>query len=295
VTVDAAQWSSLDDKDARAVATSIARQSGAALIDIRAGRRTRTALFDLNGEHLAFVPGGEVRLGYDGDRFPADVITRGFVDARTSDPRTVSVPSLLVAVDAVEAGAVKVSPDDPDIIELLTELRDTLPGNLTRPRQIEISQQARVVLRPNGAVAAAWLLDTPSFDAEIQRLAALGQRLLTPDEWEHACGAGATTLFRWGDTVPAGNDPTTATRGPHHQPNAFGLRIATDPYLAERTANRAVICGGDGGGAVCGGAQGLTAWLTVATSFRDAEFSTWTVENEEHVDQMFVRPAIALT
>ncbi|BEL03200.1 hypothetical protein Q0Z83_013910 [Actinoplanes sichuanensis] len=24
----------------------------------------------------------------------------------------------------------------------------------------------------------------------------------TPDEWEHACGAGATTLFRWGDDYP---------------------------------------------------------------------------------------------
>jgi hypothetical protein len=39
-------------------------------------------------------------------------------------------------------------------------------------------------------------------------LARTGMRLPTCDEWEHACGAGASTLFRWGDDSPADFYPT---------------------------------------------------------------------------------------
>ncbi|MGW1061035.1 hypothetical protein [Micromonospora rubida] len=38
-----------------------------------------------------------------------------------------------------------------------------------------------------------------SYDDALCEAADLGLRPATPDEWEYACGAGATTLFRWGD------------------------------------------------------------------------------------------------
>ena len=48
--------------------------------------------------------------------------------------------------------------------------------------------------------------------AEVETaLAAQGLRLPTCDEWERACGAGATTLFRWGDDTPADFYPGEAS------------------------------------------------------------------------------------
>jgi hypothetical protein len=78
------------------------------------------AVFLVGGERFAFVPGGEVTVGFDGHRFEptaqqeADYTggagengfglnIRQFTDSMTSPLRTVVVPPLLVAVEAVEA------------------------------------------------------------------------------------------------------------------------------------------------------------------------------------------------
>ncbi len=289
---DAAQWSRLDADAAGEVAQAIAGRSGATLVEVRqheyAGRRGPVAVFVAGGERFAFVPGGEVTAGFDADRFEPAVeqeasfaedaaeygITatlRQFTGSVTSPPRTVVVPPLLVAVDAAEAGVVAVPPDHPDIVRRVDRLRQrSRPAGDPAPGQAEWSDAARVSLRPDWTVEAAWLLDRPSYDDEVARLAGLGQRLLTPDEWEHACGAGAVTLFRWGDSNP-GSDPWTMDAGPHREPNLFGLRIGQDPYCEERTAVRDVVCGGDGGSAVCGGAGSFLSWLTIATAYRDPE------------------------
>ncbi|GAA2580067.1 hypothetical protein GCM10010399_07320 [Dactylosporangium fulvum] len=313
--VDAAQWFSLDVDAAESVARSIAGRSGAELAEVRphesAGRRGPVALFAVGGEQFAFVPGGEVAVGFDGDRFEptpqqeasfADSADeygiegdiRQFTDSVTSPVRTVVVPPLLVAVEAVEAGAVAVPPDHPDIVRRVDRTRRR-PGPAMEPppRQIEWSGAARAILRPDWTVEAAWLLGSPSFDGEVARLAALGQRLLTPDEWEHACGAGATTLFRWGDANPD-SDPWSAKTGPHRGPNLFGLHIGQDPYCEERTASRDVVCGGDGGSAVCGGVGSFLSWLTIATAYRDVHYAA-EVASDDNFGTMRVRPAIPLT
>ena len=137
------------------------------------------------------------------------------------------------------------------------------------------------------------MLGAPTVDGEVARLAAAGQRLLTPDEWEHACGAGATTLFRWGDDNPD-SDPWSARTGPHRGPNLFGLLIGQDPYCEERTASRDVVCGGDGGSAVCGGSGSFLSWLTIATAFRDVQYAA-EVAADDTFGTMRVRPAIPLT
>ncbi|MGW3344526.1 hypothetical protein ACWDA3_14530 [Nonomuraea rubra] len=126
-------------------------------------------------------------------------------------------------------------------------------------------------------------------------LAGRGLRMPTPDEWEHACGAGADTLFRWGgecplDRIPYGPD------GPHEQRNAFGLRIAYDTYRAELSTDTTAVHGGDGGESVCGGYGHLLAWLPLATANRNpnmAEF-VYGPEGEDLCEDFSTRPVLTL-
>ncbi|MFI7547410.1 hypothetical protein [Actinoplanes sp. NPDC049599] len=308
--VDAAQWSRLDAEAAEQVAKSIAVRSGAKLAEVRpheyAGRRGPVAIFVVGGKQFAFVPGGEVTVGFDGHRFEptpqqeasfteagleGDI--REFTDSVTSRLRTVVVPPLLVAAEAVEAGAVAVPPDHPDIVRRVDRIRRRpRPAAEPAPGQVEWSGTARAILRPDWTVEAAWLLGSPSYNGEVARLAGLGQRLLTPDEWEHACGAGATTLFRWGAANPD-SDPWSAATGPHRGPNLFGLSIGQDPYREERTSVRDVVCGGDGGSVVCGGAGSFLSWLTIATAYRDLHYAA-EVASDDSFGTMRLRPAIPL-
>ncbi|MCW2913427.1 MAG: hypothetical protein JWN52_1495 [Actinomycetia bacterium] len=313
--LDYEQWLGLADRDARRLAEEIADRVGAELVEVRAGsyagRRTRSALFSRDGVIYGLVPGGRVSVGYDGRRFtgtaaqvaeyagsaeeyglPADI--REFVDRMTSPPRVVGLRPLLVAVEAQEAGLRAVSPEDSRIAELVADSQADFFMHQLPPPSIEWNGRARAELAPDGTVVRAWLIEVPTLAEEKSRLAGEGLRLLTPDEWEHACGAGATTLFRWGDHCPADRYPD----GPaalNQEPNAFGLRIAHDPYRDERTADPAVVCGGDGGGMMCGGAGFFLAWLTLATSYRDTDHGDWTVQNDDDPLKNLVRPAIPLT
>jgi hypothetical protein len=119
-------------------------------------------------------------------------------------------------------------------------------------------------------------------------LAADGLRLPTADEWEYACsggddGAGAPTIFHWGDTIPARlparhDLPYNTTEGDggdengderiEMEPNGFGLRIAFDPYDLELVTGPDEFRGGDGGVAICGGDGLFRAWICLASAHR---------------------------
>ena len=123
------------------------------------------------------------------------------------------VPPLLVSVTAIEAGLVPVPPGHPKITRLLANLLNQERWRSAAPKGIEVHMQARVTLNRDWTISGAWLLETPSYGQVVNELAEAGQRLLIPDEWEHACGAGAATLFRWGDDCP----PDTCARRVHHR------------------------------------------------------------------------------
>ncbi|MEW2518397.1 hypothetical protein [Actinacidiphila alni] len=127
-------------------------------------------------------------------------------------------------------------------------------------------------------------------------LAARGLRMPTSDEWEHACGAGADTLFRWGADCPLDRIPYDDAAGPQHRPNAFGLRIAYDTYRAEVTSDATGVHGGDGGESVCGGYGNLLGWLPLATANRNpgmAEF-VYGPEGEGLCEDFSTRPVLPL-
>lgn len=317
--IDLTGWAALDDEAARRRADRIAATVEAELVGLRwheyHGRRMRQAMFQRGGTTFALVPGGEVQVGYDMDRFaPSAEMAKQYeqylavVPDRTAEPalpdliaryttrrRTVTIPPLLVATKPVESGVVPCPPDDPRIVELMARWpAPPNPEEYAPIREIEVYRRARMVVRRDNTVLEAWLIDPVPYDRIVADLAAVGERLPTPGEWEYACGAGVETLWRWGSDCPYEGIPYPDQDGPHREPNLWGLSIVENPYWYERTAVPEVCCGGDGGTALHHEDFGqVGAWLTVATSYRNEQFNRYVAEREKP-STSWIRPVIAL-
>ncbi|MFE0457940.1 hypothetical protein ACFW1A_01605 [Kitasatospora sp. NPDC058965] len=256
-------WRALDRAAATQHAQDAARTVDGGVVEVRTvehlGGAFQRVVVEVGGRDFALVPGGEVAVGFDLDRWePApkqltcyqeETLGGGFgfaADLRDhlaqvlSPRRTVAVPTLLVALEPVA----------------LTDPPADMPG----------------------------------------ALAEQGLRLPSPDEWEHACGAGAGTLFRWGDHCPLDRTPYLAGDGPQRERNAFGLRIAYDTYQPELTSDPAAVHGGDGGEAECGGYGTLTAWLPLATANRNPAMAEFLhgEDGESMYEDFATRPVLEL-
>ncbi|WP_117670182.1 hypothetical protein [Micromonospora sp. MW-13] len=310
-----ARWNELSDGSATRVARAIAGDHDVDLVEVRwhqyAGRRQRVALFDRAGLRFSLVPGGRVHLGYDGARFvptPQQAASyaesadeyglpalAAFVDAMTSPARVVSLPAMLVAVEAMDACAKILPSDDPRVQQLL------LTANVRPGTTLSMSGggggggKLSVELDSAGQVRRARLLEQISYDGAIREAATLGLRPASPDEWEYACGAGAATLFRWGDDSPSDGYPYDHRTGSHREPNLWALAIGQDSYQHEWTSEPTIVCGGDGGGATCGGMGFFLGWLTLATAYRDAGFGAWLNSDDGYVNELLLRPVIDLS
>jgi hypothetical protein len=262
--LELASWRRLGSAAAQRLAERIADDIGAELVEVRphryAGRPGRIARYRRDGTLYALVPGGEVMLGYDGawftptpelaadyaawpDGLPSDI--RAFVDLVTSPPRVRQLPTLLVAVEAVEPGVRPADPDDPHVRVVLAALQRDWeqlyrpPGRITHYDWGSVEVRVDERCQPTSARVVEYVTRA----AVVDDLASRGLRLLSPDEWEHACGAGAKTLFRWGDDCPTDCYPTQRRDGPHRLANAFGLVIGHDPYRPECTADPGFVAG----------------------------------------------------
>jgi hypothetical protein len=135
------------------------------------------------------------------------------------------------------------------------------------------------------------VLEEYDHEALIATLQRDGLRLLTSDEWEHACAAGTRTLWRWGNSCPSDEQPHGKIRFPElKKPNAFGLSIAQDPYKWEYVMEQQRMRGGDGGDAVCGSYGCVAAWLACASPYLWPMFDA-----DSYLDEGFVRRALSLT
>lgn len=255
------RWRSLDLAAARRFAADAAVRVGGRLLTAETvehlGEPFHRVRIGREGQEFALIPGGRVRLGFDPEAWRP-------TPAQEAD-----------YAESLEEGF----GCEPD-------LRAHLAGELSPVRTVEL---ATVLMAVRDEVAPEPPDDMPA------ALAARGLRLPGADEWEHACGAGARTLFRWGDECPLG-EPSYGDGGIRHEPNAFGLRIAYDSYAAELSEDRGSVHGGDGGAAVCGGYGDLLGWLPLATAHRNpgmAEFA-YGPDGAYAWDCFTVRPVLTL-
>jgi hypothetical protein len=209
-----------------------------------------------DGSEFALVPGGTIELGHDRARSPA--LTEQARESWAESMRSFALPPL----------------EDYLAATMLPKRTAVLDGLL-------VETIAKPIARTKG-----------DFDHEalVTSLVKDGLRLLTSDEWEHACAGGARTLWRWGDTCPADEHAFGNVRFSELKAtNAFGLAIAQDPYRWEYTSDPLCMRGGDGGDALCGGYGNVATWLSLASAY------VWPMLSaDSYLDEGFVRRARSL-
>ncbi|MGW1673877.1 hypothetical protein [Streptomyces sp. NPDC002324] len=256
------RWRSFEVATAWRVAREAAGLVGGRLVGVEAvehlGEPSHRVRIERDGQEFALIPGGRVTLGFDPETWrPTPEQTADYAASRE---------------EGFGYGA---------------DLREYLARVLSPRRTVVLPT---VLMAVEGERLTEAPADMPAV------LAARGLRMPTSDEWEHACGAGAGTLFRWGDECPLDRVPYGDHTGPHNEPNAFGLRIAHDTYSTELTSDTREVRGGDGGESVCGGYGHLLAWLPLATAHTHpdtAEF-VYGEDGEGLYDDFTVRPVLAL-
>lgn len=256
------QWRSFDAATARRVAREAAGLVEGRVTDVETvehlGAPLHRVRIERGGREFALIPGGRVSLGFDLDAW------------RPTPEQTADY------AESLEQGF-GYGPD----------LRAHLAQVLSPRRSVVLAAVLMAVEDENLTEPPA---DTPA------ALAAQGLRMPSADEWEHACGAGADTLFRWGGDCPLDRLPYGDRTGPQNQPNAFGLRIAYDTYSAELTSDATAVHGGDGGESVCGGYGHLLAWLPLATANRNPSMAEFVhgPDGEDLYEDFSTRPVLPL-
>ena len=293
--VTLAQWDTIFSAQRESIARTLSKQlpEGFMFVGLhphRCGEAEReVAMYSLGGSRFAFVPGGTFTLGFDvGDWQPNSEEVESYLTAAadsgieasiheyvgtvTLRPRSVVVPGLLVEVEPRELGWNAISLDDPEVREMMREY-----GSRATVESSRGSTSTRIRPGSDGIMIAerAYTRTHGDFAAELK---ADGFRFPTSDEWEYLCGAGESTLFRWGNHMPRDrqrdepdSDRVMAECFPHERPNAFGLMIASNSYHSEMVAELGRTRGGDGGVTACGGGGAFLETLILATSWFDED------------------------
>lgn len=270
-----------------------------------AGQEIFLAQFEYDGALFSLIPGGEIHLGFDPNYFTPtqhqldsfqEMVEDGWpkediyteLQKSTTPLRVVGLPSMLVETSVQEIGLELIDSNESEVKERLKEFPCIIEAR--KEYQVEIYKQYRISKLEDGSTVA-YKINFTTHESVIDKLSSDGLRLLTNDEWEYVCGAGTSTLFRWGNDCPCDRYPIDDvkeimrlreiylskgkihfTQYPldwnlHLIPNLFGLTIAQDPYKMEILAEKYMMRGGDGGNSICGGMSAFFGWLPLATSY----------------------------
>jgi len=237
------------------------------------GNISRIAQFKYKDRLFSFIPGAQVTLGWvpnpsynpskeQLDDWAASVVDFGieehdlvrYIEQNTTPIRTVVIKPFLMETKPQQMNAIEIKPGDPQYRELARQSPGRgLAKNINAPNgRFEIAETIDGIIKIKKIVREK----TTAEVAELFREE--GFRLPTNDQWEYACGAGARTLFRWG------NHPDETLE---KAPNVFGLHIANDPYICETVQEEDFIRGGDGGATFSAGAGFMAEAIPHATAF----------------------------
>lgn len=301
-------YSSLTNDGRRQLLTAIAEKYGATIREFirfeRFGRHLDTAIFIVGGIEFVFVPGAEVRLGWDGFVTPpsmdmwvelAEWFTceespeEGDLEVRkqaqeeafqqdtidifreqTTPKGTFTIGPMLVERCVIQPCWRDIRAEDvevrADVQELIRKAIDHHVDVYTLRNRLEVSQSN------NTAHWRAREWEELTFDQLKQQVEASGFSLPTMREWEYLAGGGCETLAVWGDSLDY-NSFRSATPGfasdaeAWEYPNFFGLTIAFDPFKREivTTDDGFMFKGGDGG-CNCHGGAGFSWAVAFPTS-----------------------------
>lgn len=157
------------------------------------GRSHRVALFDRAGAAFALVPGGRSVLGYDGARFRATPAQEAdfaeaaeeyglpglveYLDGVTSPVRSVELPAMLVAVEALEPCVNDLDVDDPRVRAAVAKAGGRRSGGI---RMQGPDGGVEVRFGAEGQVSRARAIAQVSYAEAVERVQQLGLRLCTP-------------------------------------------------------------------------------------------------------------------
>jgi hypothetical protein len=332
---DQTDWAGLSPAARLDIARAIEKRLAGAVRVAAEDGNASGPVFVSGGRRFVFVPGGETRLGFDAaawrptpeqqesfdesaEEYGFEETLQAYLAARTTPPRSFRAPPMLVATEAEELGWKAADADDPRVLDARRKYPDGLPG-----KEITVHDRRGVMRIRQGADGEPVFqigepIDRAAFESALH---ADGFRLPSADEWEWLCGAGAETLFRWGDDCPCDRYPTDMSRDEadwrrawvlsrgklaepsepfqwevttHRAANRHGLRIAFDPYRVELVQEPRLTRGGDGGGGICGGEGFFLGWLPLATAYLDRAVSESLLRDGPPLGFSFARPVIDL-
>lgn len=236
--------------------------------------------FELDNSRFVYVPGGEVELGFDAaewepteeerrsyqysaEDYGLSESIREYTNACTGPRRRATVASMVVEQRTQEPGWTPISPSD-----AREAMGDAFPDPPSSVQLVHGDMRVRCRVEVDGVSYASANGETRD-DIEA-RIAPF--RLPANDEWEYLCGAGSSSLYRWGNHAPCDHYPVDVRSSHtdfHLQPTACGVFVTGDPYISELMSDRPSTRGGDGGVMICGGAGFFLGWLALATAFED--------------------------
>lgn len=281
------EWQQLDDDQAETLARELVTELPQLIkfrrvVTHRFNQKSyRVAYFEYDDSLFVLVPGGEAEIGFE---------------ASTFSP----TPEQVTSFEVSKAN-----------LGLETTFHDYIQQVTTPLRSV--SFECMLVEVAAFPIGLASLGSGLMYDTLVDALATKGLRLLTFDEWEYVCGAGATTLFRWGNTCPSDHYPITRlvnanrlkhqwiqtgqllqlepddpTWDIHLKSNPFGLKIAQNPYNCEVVGELSdpdsfiqipKVRGGDGGAIIHSEYGYFLGWLTLATAYWQPELLHWVDED----------------
>ncbi|MEK3793858.1 hypothetical protein MKX42_19170 [Paenibacillus sp. FSL R7-0204] len=298
VAWDRAAWGQLTVEEKRHAMQGVLKQLPAGFKSLRLerferyGQSIETGVFVYEGSEYVYVPGDTVTLGRSEVHMYAEM----------SPVREAVIGPLLVQRQPASAGWYECPLDrldpeeDADVLEAIEEFRQ---GPHT---SYEYSQYFR--LERDGEQIVVFLFDdSESFEEWCESELPEGFTLPTEDEWEYLYGAGARTLFPWGDEIDetmrlrhvSGSSVANAEDPyPLELPNGLGLCFPGDPYKKELVLTPDGITGkgGDGGCNLHGGQGVALGYLPTATAFRDPYESE--LEWEDLLDCLVYRRVVRL-